>query len=43
MPHIKNEDYLNVAVEAALAASRIIMAALDKPRIAKYKGKSRLD
>ena len=42
MPHIKNEDYLNVAVEAALAASRIIMAALDKPRIAKYKGKADL-
>ena len=35
----KYEDLLNVAVEAALAASDVIMEALDKPHQTNYKGK----
>ena len=35
----KYDDLLNVAVEAALAASDIIMEALDKPHRTNYKGK----
>lgn len=35
----KHDDLLNVAVEAALAASDIIMEALDKPHRTNYKGK----
>ena len=42
MSPIKNDDLLNVAVEAGLAASNIIMEALDKPRIADHKGKTDL-
>ena len=38
MSHIKKDDLLNVAVEAALAASNIIMEAGGKPRIAGHKG-----
>jgi len=37
-----NDDYLNIAVEAALAASPVIMGALDAPRIANQKGKTDL-
>ena len=42
MHPIKNDDLLNVAVEAGLAASNIIMEALGEPRIADYKGKTDL-
>ena len=42
MSPIKNDDLLNVAVEAGLAASNIIMEALGEPRIADYKGKTDL-
>ena len=38
----KNDDYLAVAVEAAIAASHIIMEALEKPRVANHKGKTDL-
>ena len=42
MSPIKNDDLLNVAVEAGLAASNIIMEALGEPRIANYKSKTDL-
>ena len=42
MSPIKNDDLLNVAVEAGLAASNIIMEALGEPRIPDYKGKTDL-
>jgi len=42
MSPIKNDDLLNVAVEAGLAASNIVMEALGEPRIADYKGKTDL-
>ena len=42
MSPIKNDDYLAVAVEAAIAASHIIMEALEKPRVANHKGKTDL-
>ena len=42
MSPINNDDYLSVAVEAAFAASHIIMDALDKPRVADHKGKTDL-
>ena len=42
MFRIKNDQYLAVAVESAIAASQIIMAALDKPIVATYKGKTNL-
>tara|TARA_B100000029_G_scaffold116620_1_gene109530 strand:+ start:1184 stop:1975 length:792 start_codon:yes stop_codon:yes gene_type:complete len=42
MSPIKNDDLLNVAVEAAIAASHIVMNALEKPRIADHKGKTDL-
>ena len=42
MSHTKNDDFLNVAVEAAIAASHIIMEALGKPRVAQFKGKTDL-
>ena len=38
MSHIKNEDILNVAVEAGLSASNIITEATEIPRIYKKKG-----
>ena len=38
MSLIKNEDILNVAVEAALSASNIIMEASERPRIYEKKG-----
>ena len=40
MSPTKNDDYLTVAVEAAIAASHIIMEALEKPRVANHKGTS---
>ena len=42
MSPFKNEELLNVAVEAAIAASHIIMEALEKPRVADHKGKTDL-
>ncbi len=42
MSPTKNDDYLAVAVEAAMAASHIIMEALHKPRVANHKGKTDL-
>ena len=42
MSPTKNDDYLAVAVEAAIAASHIIMEALEKPRVAHHKGKTNL-
>ena len=42
MSHLNSEDLLNVAVEAALAASNVIMESLDKPRVANLKGKTDL-
>ncbi len=42
MSPTKNHNYLAVAVEAALAASHIIMEALEKPRVANHKGKTDL-
>ena len=42
MSPIKKDDLLNVAVEAAIAASHIIMEALNKPRVADHKGKTDL-
>ena len=42
MSPTKNDDYLSVAVEAAIAASHIIMEALEKPRVANHKGKTDL-
>ena len=42
MSPTKNDDYLAVAVEAAIAASHIIMEALEKPRVADHKGKTDL-
>ena len=42
MSPTKNDDYLVVAVEAAIAASHIIMEALEKPRVANHKGKTDL-
>ena len=42
MSPIKNDDLLNVAVEAGTAASNIIMEALGEPRIPDYKGKTDL-
>jgi myo-inositol-1(or 4)-monophosphatase len=42
MSPTKNDDYLTVAVEAAIAASHIIMEALEKPRVANHKGKTDL-
>jgi myo-inositol-1(or 4)-monophosphatase len=42
MSPTKNDDYLAVAVEAAIAASHIIMEALEKPRVANHKGKTDL-
>ena len=42
MSPIKNDDLLNVAVEAGLTASNIIMEALGEPRIANYKSKTDL-
>ena len=38
MSRIKKDDLLNVAVEAALASSNIIMEASSKPRVADHKG-----
>ena len=38
MSRIKKNDLLNVAVEAALAASNIIMEASSKPKVMEYKG-----
>ena len=38
MSQIRKDDLLNVAVEAALAASNIIMEASGKPRVADHKG-----
>ncbi len=38
MSPIKNDQFLNVAVESGLAASDIIMGALKVPRIAQHKG-----
>jgi myo-inositol-1(or 4)-monophosphatase len=38
----KSDEFLNVAVEAAIAASHIIMEALGKPRVAQFKGKTDL-
>ena len=38
MSHIKNDHLLNIAVESGLAASDIIMEALDKPHITEFKG-----
>ena len=38
MSRIKRDDLLNVAVEAALASSNIIMEASSKPRVAGHKG-----
>jgi len=38
MSHIKNENILNIAVEAGLSASDIIMEAINKPREAMHKG-----
>jgi myo-inositol-1(or 4)-monophosphatase len=42
MSPIKNDDYLAVAVDASIAASHIIMDALEKPRVANHKGKTDL-
>ena len=42
MSPTKNDDYLVVAVEAAIAASHIIMEDLEKPRLANHKGKTDL-
>ena len=42
MSPFKNDKLLNVAVEAAIAASHIIMEALEKPRVADHKGKTDL-
>ncbi len=42
MSPIKKDDLLNVAVEAAIAASHIIREALNKPRVADHKGKTDL-
>ena len=42
MSPTKNDDYLTVAVEAAIAASHIIMEDLEKPRLANHKGKTDL-
>ena len=42
MSPTKNDDYLVVAVEAAIAASHIIMEALENPRVANHKGKTDL-
>ena len=38
MSPIKNDDLLNVAVEAALAASNLVMEASDRPRVTSHKG-----
>ena len=37
MSHINNDNLLDVAVEAAIAASNIIMGDLDDPRTANHK------
>jgi len=42
MSPTKNDNYLAVAVEAAIAASHIIIEALEKPRVANHKGKTDL-
>ena len=42
MSLISNNDLLQVAVESAIAASHIIMEALDTPRVASLKGKTDL-
>lgn len=42
MSHTNNEKFLDVAVEAALASSNLIMEALDKPRVIRKKGKTDL-
>ena len=42
MSLISNNDLLQVAVESAIAASHIIMEALDTPRFASLKGKTDL-
>jgi len=39
---IRNDDLLNVAVEAAIAASHTIMEALESPRNPDYKGRTNL-
>ena len=38
MSHIKSEKLLDVAVEASLAASDLIMEALQKPKTSNHKG-----
>ena len=38
MSPINKDDLLNVAVEAALAASNLVMEASDRPRVANHKG-----
>ena len=35
---INKDDLLNVAIEAALAASNLVMEASDRPRVANHKG-----
>ena len=42
MYYISNNNLLQVAVESAIAASHIIMEALDTPRVAGLKGKTDL-
>ena len=38
MSPINKDDLLNVAIEAALAASNLVMEASDRPRVANHKG-----
>ena len=42
MSHLNSEDLLDVAVEASLAASHIIMESLGDSRVANFKGKTNL-
>ena len=42
MPQINNDEILNVAVEASLAASNSIMEAVSLPRVSNFKGKTDL-
>ena len=42
MSPIDNDILLQAAVESAIAASHIIMDALDSPRVADFKGKTDL-
>ena len=42
MPQIYNDEILNVAVEASLAASNSIMEAVSLPRVSNFKGKTDL-